>query len=131
MGRTKGGLNTKVAATVDALGRPVPLAVAPGPQHDLLACAPFLPSLRDCRLIAGSMPMISAGRLAIRASGPASRHGRVAAGRAASAAAFTGSATPSRTFSPGSNVTAVLLPAMKNSPTIISASCFHCGPRLA
>jgi len=31
MGRTKGGLNTKVVATVDALGRPVQLAVAPGP----------------------------------------------------------------------------------------------------
>jgi transposase len=52
MGRTKGGLNTKVVATVDALGRPVQLAVAPGPQHDLLACAPFLPSLRDCWLLA-------------------------------------------------------------------------------
>jgi transposase len=26
--------------------------VAPGPQHDLLACAPFLPSLRDCWLLA-------------------------------------------------------------------------------
>jgi transposase len=52
MGRTKGGLNSKVAATVDALGRPVQLAVAPGPQHDLLACAPLLPSLRDCWLLA-------------------------------------------------------------------------------
>ncbi len=44
--------------------------------------------------------------------------------RAASATAVTGSATPSRTFSPGSNVTAVLLPATKNSRTIISISCF-------
>ena len=52
MGRTKGGLNSKVAATVDALSRPVQLAVAPGPQHDLLACAPLLPSLRDCWLLA-------------------------------------------------------------------------------
>ena len=33
-------------------GRPVPLAVAPGPQHDLLACAPCLPSRRDCWLLA-------------------------------------------------------------------------------
>jgi len=52
MGHTKGGLNTKVAATVDAFGRPVELAVASGPHHDLLACAPFLPSLRACWLLA-------------------------------------------------------------------------------
>jgi transposase len=52
MGRTKGGLNSKVAATVDALGRPVQLAVAPGLQHDLLVYASFLPSLRDCWLLA-------------------------------------------------------------------------------
>ena len=52
MGRIKDGLNTKVAATVDALDRHVQLAVAPGPQHDLLACTPFLPSSRDCWLLA-------------------------------------------------------------------------------
>jgi transposase len=52
MGRTKGGLNTKAAVTVDVLGRLVQLTVAPGPQHDLLAGAPLLPSLRDCRLLA-------------------------------------------------------------------------------
>lgn len=28
------------------------LTVAPGPQHDLLACASFLPSLRACWLLA-------------------------------------------------------------------------------
>ena len=127
MGRTKGGLNTKVATTVDALGRPVPLAV--GRPGRSTTCSPMHPACRagataGCSLIAGSMPMISAGRSAIRASGPASRHEQVAAGRAASAAAFTDSAIPSRTFSPGSNVTAVLLPATKNSRTIISASCF-------
>jgi transposase len=52
MDRTKGDLNSKVAATVDALGRPVQPAVAPGPQHDLLARAPLRPSLRDCWLAA-------------------------------------------------------------------------------
>lgn len=52
MGRTKGGLNSKLAALVDALGRPVELTVAPGPQHDLLACAPLLPRLRDGWLLA-------------------------------------------------------------------------------
>ena len=45
MGRTKGGLNTKLAAVVDAVGRAVGLNLAPGPQHDLRACAPLQPTL--------------------------------------------------------------------------------------
>ena len=38
-GRTKGGLNTKLAAVVDQHGRAVAVTLAPGPQHDLLAVA--------------------------------------------------------------------------------------------
>ena len=39
MGRTKGGLNTKLAMIVDTLGRPVAMQLAPGNRHDLKACA--------------------------------------------------------------------------------------------
>ena len=39
IGRTKGGLNTKLAAVVDQHGRAVAVTLAPGPQHDLLAVA--------------------------------------------------------------------------------------------
>jgi len=45
MGRTKGGLNTKLAAVVDGIGRAVGLRLAPGQQHDLRACAPLQPQL--------------------------------------------------------------------------------------
>jgi transposase len=45
MGRTKGGLNTKLAAVVDGIGRAVGLKLAPGQQHDLRACAPLQPHL--------------------------------------------------------------------------------------
>jgi len=41
MGRTKGGLNTKLAAVVDGIGRAVGLSLAPGQQHGLRACAPL------------------------------------------------------------------------------------------
>lgn len=41
MGRTKGGLNTKLVAVVDALGRAVGLHLAPGQRHDLPACQPL------------------------------------------------------------------------------------------
>lgn len=37
LGRTKGGLNCKVTALVDAKGRAVQLAVAPGQRNDLIA----------------------------------------------------------------------------------------------
>ena len=45
MGRTKGGLNTKLAAVVDGIGRAVGLHLAPGQQHDLPACEPLQPYL--------------------------------------------------------------------------------------
>ncbi len=52
IGRTKGGLNTKLAAAVDRRGRAVGLALAAGPRHDLYAVEPLLPSLRGQRVVA-------------------------------------------------------------------------------
>ena len=52
MGRTKGGLNTKLAAVVDGHGRAVAIAIAPGNQHDLQAIEPLVPALRDCYVAA-------------------------------------------------------------------------------
>lgn len=52
MGRTKGGLNTKLAAVVDGIGRAIGLHLAPGQQHDLRACAPLQPCLRGSWTVA-------------------------------------------------------------------------------
>jgi len=52
MGRTKGGLNTKLSAVVDARGRAVAVSLAPGPQHDQHAVAPLLPCVRRHRVVA-------------------------------------------------------------------------------
>jgi transposase len=52
MGPTKGGLNTKLAAVVDGLGRAVGLNLAPGQQHDLRACAPLQPHLEQTWAVA-------------------------------------------------------------------------------
>ena len=52
MGRTKGGLNTKLAAAVEARGRVVAVALAPGQQHDQKAVLPLLPALRGGRVVA-------------------------------------------------------------------------------
>lgn len=52
MGRTKGGLNTKLSALVDQHGRAVALSLAPGPQHDQHAVRPVLPDARGRRVVA-------------------------------------------------------------------------------
>lgn len=52
IGRTKGGLNTKLAAVVDQHGRAVAVVLAPGPQHDLHAVAPLRRGLRGHRVVA-------------------------------------------------------------------------------
>ena len=52
MGRTKGGLNTKLAAVVDRHGRAVALCLAAGPRHDLYAVEPLLARTRRCRIVA-------------------------------------------------------------------------------
>jgi len=44
MGRTRGGLTTKIHAVVDAEGRPIKLALSPGQDHD---CSKALPLLDD------------------------------------------------------------------------------------
>ena len=52
IGRTKGGINTKLAAVVDRHGRAVALSLAAGQRHDLHAIEPLLPCLRRRRAVA-------------------------------------------------------------------------------
>jgi len=52
MGRTKGGLNTKLAMIVDALGRPVAMQLAAANRHDLKACAGLWSEQRGGWLVA-------------------------------------------------------------------------------
>jgi transposase len=47
MGKTKGGLNTKIAAMTDALGRITGLELAAGNAPDTRACEPFFEEVRD------------------------------------------------------------------------------------
>src|ERR1022692_3167808 len=52
IGRTKGGINTKVAEMGDGQGRAVALGLAAGQRHDLYAVEPLLPCLRRYRAVA-------------------------------------------------------------------------------
>lgn len=52
IGRTKGGINTKLAAVVDAHGRPISLCLAAGQRHDIKAVEPLLPGLANTHVVA-------------------------------------------------------------------------------
>jgi len=52
MGRTKGGLNTKLSALVDRHGRAVALSLSSGSQHDQHAVGPVLARARGHRIVA-------------------------------------------------------------------------------
>jgi transposase len=51
IGRTKGGINTKLAAIVEGRGRAIALGLAAGQRHDLYAVDPLLPCLRGHRAV--------------------------------------------------------------------------------
>src|ERR1019366_7280357 len=53
IGRSRGGLTTKIHALVDALGNPVELMLTPGQDHDL-TCAETLLENADPRAPSGS-----------------------------------------------------------------------------
>jgi transposase len=52
IGKTKGGLNTKVTAVVDTGGRVVAFCLAPGNRHDLKAMTDIKPFLRLVTVVA-------------------------------------------------------------------------------
>ena len=52
IGRSKGGLTTKIHARVDALGNPTGFALSPGQAHDLEGADALLPDLEAGILIA-------------------------------------------------------------------------------
>jgi transposase len=45
VGRSRGGLTTKIHARVDRQGRPIQLLITPGQAHDLTAAEPLLANL--------------------------------------------------------------------------------------
>lgn len=53
MGRSRGGLTTKIHALTDGRGRPLKLALSPGQSHDSLGAAMLLPGLEDAVFLLG------------------------------------------------------------------------------
>ena len=53
MGRSRGGLMTKIHAVTDAKGLPIRLSITPGQDHDASAAAALLIDLQDGQIILG------------------------------------------------------------------------------
>ncbi len=53
MGRSRGGLTTKIHAVTDAKGLPIRLSITPGQDHDASAAAALLIDLQDRQIILG------------------------------------------------------------------------------
>ena len=51
MGRSRGGLTTKIHARVDAKGRPVRLLISPGNDHDVTAAEALLDGLQPRAIV--------------------------------------------------------------------------------
>ena len=52
IGRSHGGLTTKIHAIVDALGNPVALSLTPGQAHDITQAVPLLDQVKPAALLA-------------------------------------------------------------------------------
>ena len=53
MGRSRGGLSTKIHALTDARGLPIKFVLTPGQAHDVLGAAELLTDLRDGNIVLG------------------------------------------------------------------------------
>ena len=53
MGRSRGGLTTKIHAVTDAKGLPIRLSITPGHHHDASAAAALLIDLQDGQIVLG------------------------------------------------------------------------------
>ena len=74
IGRSRGGLSSKIHALVDALGRPLAFLLTPGQAHDLVGADALLPQMTANRLIADTAfdadkrvfePLAAAGKSAV------------------------------------------------------------------
>lgn len=74
IGRSRGGLSTKIHALVDALGNPLAFLLTPGQAHDLVGADALLPQVAADQLIADKaydaddrilQPLAAAGKAAV------------------------------------------------------------------
>ena len=122
MGRSRGGLTSKIHAVVDTNGLPVHLALTPGEAHDNRLCSVLLSALLHKRCYSRIVHTTRTGSGSLRASkehGRTFRRNEIAKTRSASARICIVHATWSKGSSTKSSNVGVLRPDTTNSqPTI-------------
>jgi transposase len=118
MGRTKGGLNTKICALVEGKGRLMAAVIAPGERDEVKALAPLLETLRGILLavIRVSTVMACADRCSPKAAWPAFRPDPTGSVQPGEVGNFIDIAIRLRTFSNASKFISASPPVMRNSP---------------
>ena len=125
IGRSRGGLTTKIHALVDALGNPVELMLTPGQAHDLACAEPLINNADPDALIGDKAydadPFV--GTLTQRGITPVIPPRPTAKPRGSAILRSTANATSSNASSIRSSTSAPSPPAMTNSPEIFSPEC--------
>ena len=119
IGRTKGGLNSKLHAACDGEGRPLILLVSEGQMSDHKGARLVLDALppADTSLQTGATTVRGSAKNSKReASSPVSRHRRAARRPSPTTRCSTASATRSRTSSPSSRTGGASQPATIDAP---------------
>ena len=126
MGRSRGGLTTKIHALVDAEGRSMRLGLTPAQTHDGAMAAVFLLDLKPGAILLADRAYDSdairaeAKARSIWANIPPKRNRKTGRPRYPLADGCIGSATSSSASSTGSNSTAASPPATTNARSISS-----------
>lgn len=113
IGRSRGGLTSKIHAVVDSNGLPVHLALTPGEAHDNRLCSVLLGALlpkRCCSRIVDMTPTGSGSLPVSREHGRTFRQNEIAKIRSASARIFIAREISSNGFSTRSNNVGVSRP---------------------
>ena len=121
MGRSRGGLTTKINAVVDARGRPIRFVLTPGQVHDSQAASELLEPLPEGCVVLGDKAYDSDDiREQIEEAGAIANIPPKANRRRPSMPNSTNNATSSSDFSIKSNISGASPRAMKSTPQTIS-----------
>jgi transposase len=126
VGRSRGGLTSKLHVVVDGKGLPLRLGITAGQAHDNRLCSTLLSGLTPrtgCSLIEATMPVGSGHLSTNKVPGPTFRRNAIAGSSSASVPTFIEHATTSSASSTRSSIAGVSPRATTNSqPTTYRSS---------
>src|SRR5215216_6733566 len=132
IGRSRGGLTTKMHAIVDALGNPLAVSLTGGHVHDVKQAQLLTQEIEPAALLAEKAMIATASSSISKsaASSPSFRRGQIARRRASATSRSIASATSSNVSSTTSSTFAPSPPATKRPPETSSQASTSSAPWL-